>query len=760
MTVAGSAPSEDVARIVTRAMKYAQRHGHTMVTMEHLLYSLVQENEVKNCLKALSVEVSDIEADMLALFDTGMYGSRISLGDPPLVSSDIHDIVTRCIGFAKFSARRNPTMLDLLLHLLVHPAPDSPAIVSLQKTGLTQEKLKQYISHGTASADPREYSGMAGMPGASEPMPTSKEDAERLLRKYCVNLNEEASQSRIDPVIGRENEIDHIVRVTARRTKNNVIMVGDPGVGKTAIVEGMALKIVRKEVPEVLLDTTIWSLDVAALVAGTRYRGDFEERLKVVLRAFSLVHKPVLFIDEIHNIMNAGSTTKGAMDLANLLKPALARGELRCIGSTNFEQFRESFEKDRALLRRFQRVDINEPSPDDAKLILRGLRKAYEEFHGVEFTDAALDAAVDLTHKFIHGACLPDKAIDVMDAAGARNRVSITKLAMLDVEQIEVEVSAKARVPITAVSESDEERLQHLEDDLNAAVFDQNEAVTALSNAVILARSGLREPNKPMGAYLFAGPTGVGKTEVAKQLAKTLGVELVRFDMSEYMEPHTVSLLIGSPPGYVGYGDGSAGSGKLVNEIDKNPSCVLLLDEMEKAHHDVYNVLLQVMDNATMTARNGKVADFRNVVLVMTTNAGAAGLDKRSIGFGSPEHSEYDDAAIKRIFSPEFRNRLDAVVTFGRLKPSTMARIVDKFIVGLNELSAARNVVVDVDKPSREWLAEKGYDPSFGARPLKRLITETISQPLSRLMLFGSLKRGGTANVTLVDGKIMVGVDA
>lgn len=572
------------------------------------------------------------------------------------------------------------------------------------------------------------------------------------LSNYCVNLNKKAQQGKIDPLIGRDSEIERTIQILCRRTKNNPLYVGDPGVGKTAIAEGLAKRIIEGDVPEVLLKSTIFALDMGALLAGTRYRGDFEERLKAVVTELEQHPGSILFIDEIHTVIGAGATSGGAMDASNLLKPALAQGTLRCVGSTTYKEYRQHFEKDRALVRRFQKIDVNEPSVEDAVKILQGLKTNYEKHHKVRYTPEAIRAAVELSAKYINDRKLPDKAIDVIDEVGAsrmllpenKRRKTVT---LKDVEDI---VAKIARIPPKSVSTDDKETLKNLERDLKSMVFGQDKAIEALSAAIKLSRAGLRDPEKPIGNYLFSGPTGVGKTEVAKQLAKTLGIELTRFDMSEYMERHSVSRLIGAPPGYVGFDQG----GLLTDAVDQHPHCVLLLDEIEKAHQDLYNILLQVMDHGKLTDHNGKIVDFRNVILIMTTNAGASDMAKAGIGFGREIRTGEDEEAIKRLFTPEFRNRLDAVVPFSGLTPEIVGNIVEKFVMQLEAQLADRNVTIELSSAAKEWLAERGYDPLYGARPLARIIQEYVKKPLAEELLFGKLVKGGAVKVGMKDGAL------
>ena len=623
---------------------------------------------------------------------------------------------------------------------------------------MTRYDAVNFIAHGVAK-DPSfgESRSVSGAPefddeaqsaaGSSEAEP--KESA---LAKYCVDLNVKAEKGDVDPLIGRHEEVERCIQVLCRRRKNNPLLVGDPGVGKTAIAEGLARKIIAKETPEVLLGATIFSLDMGALLAGTRYRGDFEERLKAVMTEMEEHPDAILFIDEIHTVIGAGATSGGAMDASNLLKPALQGGKLRCMGSTTYKEFRQHFEKDRALSRRFQKIDVNEPTVEDSVKILLGLKPYFEEHHSVSYTDDAVRTAVELSARYINDRKLPDKAIDVIDEAGAAQHLvpADKRDKIIDVMQIENVVAKIARIPPKNVSKDDSAVLKNLDASLKRVVFGQNDAIDALSSAIKLSRAGLREPEKPIGNYLFAGPTGVGKTEVAKQLADVLGVELLRFDMSEYMEKHAVSRLIGAPPGYVGFDQG----GLLTDGVDQHPHCVLLLDEIEKAHPDVFNILLQVMDHGSLTDHNGRKIDFRNVVLIMTSNAGAADMAKAAIGFGRDRREGEDTAAIERMFTPEFRNRLDAVISFGALPKEVILQVVEKFVLQLEAQLMDRNVLIELTRPAAEWLANKGYDDTMGARPLGRVIQEYIKKPLAEELLFGKLAKGGIVKVGVKEGKL------
>ena len=630
---------------------------------------------------------------------------------------------------------------------------ESHAAYFLQEQEMTRYDAVNFIAHGVAKDpsmnEPREVTGSEEFNDQDEEISDADETA---LAKYCVDLNHQASEGNIDPLIGRSHEVERCIQILCRRRKNNPILVGDPGVGKTAIAEGLAVKIISGETPEILSETTIYSLDMGSLLAGTKYRGDFEERLKSVMTELEDHPDAVLFIDEIHTVIGAGATSGGAMDASNLLKPALQGGKLRCMGSTTYKEYRQHFEKDRALARRFQKIDVIEPNIEDTINILKGLKSRFEQHHDVKYSMDAIKTAVELSARYIHDRKLPDKAIDVIDEAGASQRLVVAskRRKSLGVKEIEDVIAKLARIPAKNISRDDAELLRELDASLKRVVFGQDPAIDALASAIKLARAGLREPEKPIGNYLFAGPTGVGKTEVAKQLADTLGVELIRFDMSEYMEKHAISRLIGAPPGYVGFDQG----GLLTDGVDQNPHCVLLLDEIEKAHPDVFNILLQVMDHGKLTDHNGRSTDFRNVILIMTSNAGATEQAKEAIGFGRDRREGEDTAAIERTFSPEFRNRLDATISFAPLSKEVIIKVVDKFVLQLEAQLMDRNVTFELSSEAASWLADKGYDDKMGARPLARVIQEHLKKPLAEELLFGKLSKGGLVKVHLKDDKL------
>src|SRR5882757_1264030 len=744
--------SRNLEQTLHRALSLASERRHEYATLEHLLLGLADDTDAATVLRACGVDLDKLRTDLSEFLDKDLAGLATDRAGDPKPTAGFQRVVQRAAIHVQSSGRDEVTGANVLVALFSER--ESHAVYFLQLQDMTRLDAVNFISHGIAKAPGR--SAQRPVTGTSAQQPETPPEQEReekparrnqdALSNYCVNLNKKAMAGKIDPLIGRDSEIERTIQILCRRTKNNPLYVGDPGVGKTAIAEGLAKRIVEGDVPEVLAKSTIFALDMGALLAGTRYRGDFEERLKAVVNELEAQPGAILFIDEIHTVIGAGATSGGAMDASNLLKPALASGNLRCIGSTTYKEFRNYFEKDRALVRRFQKIDVNEPTVEDSIKILKGLKPYYEQHHKVRYTAEAIRSAVELAAKYINDRKLPDKAIDVIDEVGAsrmllpehKRRKTVT---LKDVEEI---VAKIARIPPKSVSRDDREILKHLQRDLKTMVFGQDPAIGALVSAIKLARAGLREAEKPIGSYLFSGPTGVGKTEVARQLARTLGIEITRFDMSEYMERHTVSRLIGAPPGYVGFDQG----GLLTDAIDQHPHSVLLLDEIEKAHPDLFNILLQVMDYGKLTDHNGKNVDFRNVILIMTTNAAASDLAKAAIGFGSGIREGGDQEAINRMFTPEFRNRLDATISFAALSPETIGMVVGKFVLQLEEQLADRNVTIELDAAARDWLAKKGYDPLFGARPLARVIQEHIKKPLAEELLFGRLAKGGIVRVT------------
>ncbi|MNK57960.1 ATP-dependent Clp protease ATP-binding subunit ClpA [compost metagenome] len=741
--------------LVKAAAMLALARNNEYVTVDHLTVVCMEDDYLREKLGLLKVNIDNFAREFRDFFEA-TYPQAVA-PKKQRVTETFNKVIHRCMSNMVFSGRRDVTAADLILAIMQET--DCYSAYYLNQNGLDTNELKAALAEDAeddVSDDPNAPEGEGGS-GGGRMDKMSPEKAKKILAKFCVNLNEEAFKGKIDPLIGRETEVYGVVKTVSRRTKNNIILTGEPGVGKTAIVEGLAKLIVDGNVPESIQGSTIYSLDVPGLIAGAKFRGDMEERAKQVIVALTKVEKPILFIDEIHMIMGAGAAGKSeSMDLSNMLKPALARGELRCIGSTTMDEYRKHFEKDKALMRRFQKQDVGEPTIEDAKRILQGAKGVYEQFHGLTYTDEAIDLAVELTARYVTDRFLPDKAFDVIDAAGATQRIANpdVRVAVITGTLVEDEVSLMAKIPARTVKESDSDKLAHLETDLREVVYGQDDAIVTVADAVILSRAGLREANKPAGAYLFKGPTGVGKTEVAKQLAKTLGIPLLRYDMSEYMEKHSVSKLIGAPPGYVGYGDGQAGAGKLVTDIETNPHCVLLLDELEKAHGDVYNILLQVMDNGRLSSQSGKVVSFENVILIMTSNVGARFNSKAAIGFGSSDRNESDTKILKDTFAPEFLNRLDAIVDFNKLRRDDIRKVVDKFLGVLSGLAADKKVTIDVTDDAKEWLGEKGYDKEMGARPLGRVINDNLKKPLSKAMLFGELKNGGHVTVGVVDDKL------
>lgn len=753
--------SRSLEQALHRALALANERHHEYATLEHLLLALVDDQDAAAVMRACSVDLDTLRRNLVDYIDAELTNLVTDGRDDSKPTAGFQRVIQRAVIHVQSSGREEVTGANVLVAMFAER--ESHAAYFLQEQDMTRYDAVNYISHGIAkrpgasetrpvrgaeeeAEQQREQRGEQGSDGDKD-----KKKKESALDAYCINLNRKARDGRIDPLIGREAEVQRTIQILCRRQKNNPLLVGDPGVGKTAIAEGLALKIVRGEVPEVLEDATVFSLDMGTLLAGTRYRGDFEERLKQVMKEIEQHPKAIMFIDEIHTVIGAGATSGGAMDASNLLKPALASGSLRCIGSTTYKEYRQYFEKDRALVRRFQKIDVNEPSVPDTIEILKGLKPYFEEFHKLRYTNDAIKAAVELSARYIHDRKLPDKAIDVIDETGASQMLvtEARRKKTIGVKEIEAAIATMARIPAKTVSKDDAEVLRNLETTLKRTVYGQEKAIEALSSSIKLARAGLRDGEKPIGCYLFAGPTGVGKTEVARQLAASLGVELIRFDMSEYMERHTVSRLIGAPPGYVGFDQG----GLLTDQIDQHPHSVLLLDEIEKAHPDLFNILLQVMDHGKLTDNNGKQVDFRNVILIMTTNAGAADLAKNAYGFTRSKREGDDTEAINKLFAPEFRNRLDATISFGHLPKSVVARVVDKFVLQLEAQLADRNVTIELSDEAREWLVENGYDEAMGARPMARLIQQTIKTPLADEVLFGRLKNGGAVKVVVIQSE-------
>lgn len=748
--------TREVEIAINVAMQDANHRSHEFAGIEHLLYALILDDLTRDVLRSAGADVGELKSLLEDFLEDEL--PVMPSGEPVRTapSQGFRRVIERAVANASSSGRNEVEGPHLIVAM--YAENDSHAAYFLGETGLSRLKLVEYISHRWRSGDDlssrppvREGDGSgdgaspaAGKKGAAEP-------GETALQKFTRNLNQRAKDGKIDALIGRQEEIDRTIRVLARRRKNNPLFVGDPGVGKTALAEGLAKRIVDGQVPEWLKNATIYSLEMGGLLAGTRYRGDFEERIKAVIKELEADPDAILFIDEIHTVVGAGSTVGSNIDASDMLKPALANGDLRCIGSTTYTEFRSHFQKDAALARRFQKIEVPEPSMDDAKLIIRGLAPTYAEFHGVEYTDDALDACVDLSSRHLLDRRLPDKAIDLLDESGADVKLDAEREQVVYEADVQRIVSKIANIPDVDVGQSEKERLGQLEADLKNVVFGQNSAIESLVSAVKLARSGLGDPEKPMGSYIFSGPTGVGKTEVARQLSETLSIPLIRFDMSEYMEKISISRLIGAAPGYVGYDSG----GQLTEAVVKNPHSVLLLDEIEKAHPDIFNILLQVMDHGKLTDNQGRTADFHNVILIMTSNVGARELDEQQIGFGKDGLVGSATKAFDKMFSPEFRNRLDARIQFAPLQPEIMERIVDKFVAELDTQLALQKVTLELTAPARKWLAEKGYDPKMGARPLERVIRDSLKRPLSEEVLFGALEGGGHAKVRVSAGELI-----
>ncbi len=746
--------AQSLEKTLHTALTNASERSHEYATLEHLLLALIEDPDAAQVMTACGVELGELTEVVKQYLDQEYQSLKTQEKGDPAPTAGFQRVIQRAILHVQSSGKDTVTGANVLVALFSER--DSYAVYFLQQQDMSRLDAVSFISHGIGKGGKRiEDRGPQG--GDTPEAPAQEEKAaagkdgkkDSALEQFTVNLNERALAGKIDPLIGRGPEVDRTIQILCRRSKNNPLYVGDPGVGKTAIAEGLARKIIEGEVPEVLANAVIYSLDMGALLAGTRYRGDFEERLKQVVSELEKMPEAVLFIDEIHTVIGAGATSGGAMDASNLLKPALSSGAIRCIGSTTYKEFRNHFEKDRALLRRFQKIDVNEPTIEDTIKILKGLRSAFEEHHKVKYTPDAIKTAVELSARYINDRKLPDKAIDVIDEVGAMQMLvpPSKRKKTITAREIEMVIATMARIPPKSVSSDDRAALEHLAKDLKRVVFGQDQAIEVLSSAMKLSRAGLRDLEKPIGSFLFSGPTGVGKTEVAKQLASIMGIPIQRFDMSEYMERHSVSRLIGAPPGYVGYDQG----GLLTDAIDQQPHCVLLLDEIEKAHPDLFNILLQVMDNGRLTDHHGKTVDFRNVVLIMTTNAGASDMARNGIGFGDVSKADAGDEAVKKMFSPEFRNRLDAIVPFAYLGTEVIARVVEKFVLQLELQLADQNVHIQFDSDARDWLGKRGYDKLYGARPMARLIQDKVKQPLAEELLFGKLRHGGEVHVSVKD---------
>ena len=740
--------NRELEQTLNEAFKEARSKRHEFMTVEHLLLALLDNDAASTVLQACGADIVKLRKDLDDFVDSTTPLIPESNGEQETQPTlGFQRVLQRAVFHVQSSGKTEVSGANVLV--AIFSEQESQAVYFLKQQNIARIDVVNYISHGISKVSGPEEGADQAADNLDEEAETGSKSA---LEGYATNLNRLAREGKIDPLIGREFEVNRLVQILARRRKNNPLLVGDSGVGKTAIIEGLAKRIVDEEVPDVISDAVVYSLDMGALLAGTKYRGDFEKRFKALLAELKRQPHGILFIDEIHTIIGAGAASGGVMDASNLLKPLLSSGEVRCIGSTTFTEFRGIFEKDSALTRRFQKIDVAEPSVEDTYKILKGLKSRFEEHHKVKYTDKALKAAAELADRYINDRNMPDKAIDVIDEVGALQQMvpPNKRKKTINVGEVEEVVAAIARIPPKSVSASDKELLFGLEDKLEMVVFGQNEAIQTLSTAIKMSRAGLNSPQKPIGSFLFAGPTGVGKTEVTKQLASVMGMELVRFDMSEYMERHTVSRLIGAPPGYVGYDQG----GLLTEAVNKTPHCVLLLDEIEKAHPEVFNILLQVMDHGTLTDNNGRKTDFRNVILVMTTNAGAAQMSRASIGFTQQDHTTDGAEELKKLFTPEFRNRLDSVIQFAPLTPDTTLHVVDKFLAELQGQLDDKGVLLNVDDEARSWLAEHGYDEKMGARPMARLVQDKIKKPLAEKILFGDLSKGGEIEITVVDGEL------
>ena len=740
--------SSNLEKTLQDAYQLAKLNKHEFVTLEHLLFALTDDKDALSVFNACGIDILLLKKKLEHFISEEINSLKDNFTGEPKLTISFQRVIQRAAIHVQSSGREEVTGSNMVV--AIFSEKESHAVYFLNQQNMSRLDAVQYISHGidkiqqseNHETEQQEFEG-----GSSK-----NEKSKKALDRFCINLNKKAEKGKTDKLIGRKNEVERTIQILCRRQKNNPLFVGDPGVGKTAIAEGLAKRIIEKNVPEIIFDAVIYSLDIGSLLAGTRYRGDFEERLKEVLKELENENKAILFIDEIHTVIGAGATSGGSMDASNLLKPSLGNGTIRCIGSTTYKEFKNYFEKDRALARRFQKIDIVEPTKNEAIKILSGLKSYYEHHHGIKYSNDAIISAVDLSNKYIGDRKLPDKAIDIIDEAGASQYLipQSKRKKIITSKDIEKVVALIARIPTKSVNRNDKENLQNLERDLKNFVFGQDHAIEELSSSIKLSRAGLREEGKPIGSYLFSGPTGVGKTEVARQLSKTLGIKLLRFDMSEYMERHTVSRLIGAPPGYVGFDQG----GLLTDGIDQHPHCILLLDEIEKAHYDLFNILLQVMDYGKLTDHNGKSVDFRNVILIMTTNVGAIDISKKRIGFNSKRSSEDNQDAINKLFTPEFRNRIDSTIHFNHLNKTIVLSIVDKFIIEIEAQLDEKGVTLLFDKETKEYLANKGYDEVYGARELSRLIQDEIKKPIAEELIFGKISKGGHVSITMKEDKI------
>ncbi len=737
--------SQSLETSLQKSIDYAAKKNHEHVTVEHLLLALIDDIDASNLLKACNIDLSILRNDLIKFIDEQKYLVINNTEQLPEPTAGYRTVITRAAIHVQQSGKNEVNGANVIV--AIFSQQESYSVYLLEKQDMTRYDAVQFISHGIRKDE--EYSAISVSEELNEqqdPEPKKKS----ALEAFCENLNEKASKNMIDPLIGRDEEVLRLIQILCRRRKNNPLLVGDPGVGKTAIVEGLAYRIIHETVPSVIKSSQIYSLDMGSLLAGTRYRGDFEERIKAVLKEIEKIDNSILFIDEIHTVIGAGATSGGAMDASNLLKPYLQNERMRCVGSTTYKEFRQFFDKDRALSRRFQKIDVDEPSNDDTIKILKGLKSRFEDFHGLKYSDEAIDCAVELSSRYMSDKKLPDKAIDVIDETGAAMKLKSSKKKIIEEKEIEETIGRMAKIPSRNVTRDDTKKLKDLDKSLKRMVFGQDKAIEEIATSIRLSRAGLRDNQKPIGSYLFAGPTGVGKTELARQLSSILGVELLRFDMTEYMERHTVSRLIGAPPGYVGFDQG----GLLTDGVDKNPYSVILLDEIEKAHPDIFNILLQIMDYGTLTDQNGRKVDFRNTILILTTNAGATDIAKPALGFNRDKREGEDVEAIDKLFNPEFRNRLDSIISFSSLPDKVIARVVEKFIVELETQLDSKNVFIQISEKAALWIGKQGYDENMGARPLSRLIQEKIKKPIAEQILYGKLSKGGNIKLDIKNNEL------
>ena len=737
--------SQSLETSLQKSIDYAAKKNHEHVTVEHLLLALIDDIDASNLLKACNIDLSILKNDLIKFIDEQKYLVINNTEQLPEPTAGYRTVITRAAIHVQQSGKNEVNGANVIV--AIFSQQESYSVYLLEKQDMTRYDAVQFISHGIRKDE--EYSAISVSEELNEQQaPEPKKRS--ALEAFCENLNEKASKNMIDPLIGRDEEVLRLIQILCRRRKNNPLLVGDPGVGKTAIVEGLAYRIMHETVPSVIKLSQIYSLDMGSLLAGTRYRGDFEERIKAVLKEIEKIDNSILFIDEIHTVIGAGATSGGAMDASNLLKPYLQNERMRCVGSTTYKEFRQFFDKDRALSRRFQKIDVDEPSNDDTIKILKGLKSRFEDFHGLKYSDKAIDCAVELSSRYMSDKKLPDKAIDVIDETGAAMKLKSSKKKIIEEKEIEETIARMAKIPSRNVTRDDTKKLKDLDKSLKRMVFGQDKAIEEIATSIRLSRAGLRDNQKPIGSYLFAGPTGVGKTELARQLSSILGVELLRFDMTEYMERHTVSRLIGAPPGYVGFDQG----GLLTDGVDKNPYSVILLDEIEKAHPDIFNILLQIMDYGTLTDQNGRKVDFRNTILILTTNAGATDIAKPALGFNRNKREGEDVEAIDKLFNPEFRNRLDSIISFSSLPDKVIARVVEKFIVELETQLDNKNVFIQISEKAALWIGKEGYDENMGARPLSRLIQEKIKKPIAEQILYGKLSKGGNIKLDIKNNEL------